>query len=137
MLVSILEGFPHQRNPSSTFKSETKYSISEATVDRDLLEAYSAWYRAYRGLARHTTVESIFAEIYGQGQEFEHLIELSNSSNLWKRLQSRLSGSGPERYLVPQSKHRVHSSQRRYFHISIPVTVPLEEYVTLMPPRAS
>lgn len=77
------------------------YPIGEATVDSDLLEAYNAWYSAYRELAGHTTVRSFFAsatrkpEIYGQVQEFEDLIGISNGP-IFGTTTKRLLGSGPE-----------------------------------------
>ncbi len=77
------------------------YPIGEATVDSDLLEAYNAWYSAYRELAGHHIFKSIFAsatrkpETYGQVQKFEDLVGASDGP-IFGTTTRRLLGSGLE-----------------------------------------
>lgn len=110
--LNDVEAFLNDSHASSNSKASTSketlfytlirdYPIGEATVDSDLLEAYNAWYSAYRQLAGYHTIKSFLAsatrgpETYGQIQNFEDLIGGSNGP-IFGTTARRLLGSGPE-----------------------------------------
>ncbi|KAM0798221.1 hypothetical protein BDR22DRAFT_891528 [Usnea florida] len=77
------------------------YPVGEATVDKDLLDAYDTWYESYRQLAGHDVIKSFFAfattkpETYSQVEEIEDLVT-SSYGPLSGTTTRRLLGSGPE-----------------------------------------